>query len=52
MKKKTSFTLDEQILERLELVNKATRIPKAQIVEMALEETLARLEKEIAEKAK
>lgn len=46
MKKKTSFTLDEVLLERLDKISKETMIPKARIVETAIEEVLKRLEQE------
>lgn len=43
MKKRVTFTLDEDLIERLKEVSEQTMIPQARIVEQAIKEKLEQL---------
>lgn len=45
MKKKVTFTVEENIIERLKLVSEQTMIPQSKLVEKAIEEILKKYEK-------
>lgn len=45
MKKKVTFTVEENIIERLKLVSEQTMIPQSKLVEKAIEEILKDYEK-------
>ena len=40
MKKKVTFTVEENIIERLKMVSEQTMIPQSKLVEKAIEEIL------------
>ncbi|NCC82391.1 MAG: ribbon-helix-helix domain-containing protein [Clostridia bacterium] len=45
MKKRVTFTLDEETIERLQKLSKETMIPQSRIVELAIIEKLDKMEK-------
>jgi predicted DNA-binding protein len=45
MKKRATFTLEEELLERLKKVSEETMIPQAKLVEKAIEEAIKQYEK-------
>lgn len=45
MKKKVTFTVEENVIERLKLVSEQTMIPQSKLVEKAIEEILKKYEK-------
>lgn len=45
MKKRVTFTLDEELIEKLKETSKETMIPQAKIVESAIRESLKKYEK-------
>lgn len=45
MKKKVTFTVEEELVERLKLVSEKTMIPQSKLVEKAIEEILKEYEK-------
>lgn len=46
MKKRITFTFEEDLIERLKRVSKKTMIPQSRLVETTLKEILDRYEKE------
>lgn len=46
MKKRMTFTLDAELLQRLKELSEKTMIPQARIVELAIKEKLDQMEKE------
>lgn len=45
MKKRITFTLDEELIERLKALSESTMIPQAKLVEKALLDLMAEYEK-------
>lgn len=45
MKKRVTFTLEEELVERLKAVSEKTMIPQAKLVEKAIQEILKDYEK-------
>ena len=45
VKKKVTFTVEEELVERLKLVSEQTMIPQSKLVEKAIEEILKEYEK-------
>jgi metal-responsive CopG/Arc/MetJ family transcriptional regulator len=45
MKKRVTFTLEEELIEQLKKVSEATMIPQAKLIEKALTEVLKQYEK-------
>jgi predicted DNA-binding protein len=45
MKKRATFTLEEELLEKLKKVSEETMIPQAKLVEKAIEEIIKQYEK-------
>ena len=48
MKKRITFTLEPELIERLQKVSKETMIPQVKLVEKAIDEKLKEYEKESA----
>ena len=46
MKKRVTFTLEEEILEQLKKISEETMIPQARLVEQAIKEIIKRYSKE------
>lgn len=46
MKKRITFTLEEEMIQKLKAVSSDTMIPQSRIVEMAIKEKLSQLEKQ------
>lgn len=46
MKKRVTFTLDKETIERLKALSEKTMIPQSRIVEMAIIEKLDEMEKD------
>ena len=45
VKKKVTFTVEEELVERMKLVSEQTMIPQSKLVEKAIEEILKEYEK-------
>lgn len=45
MKKRVTFTLEEELIEKLKMVSEQTMIPQAKLIEKALREVLKEYEK-------
>ena len=48
MRKRVTFTLDEEVIERLKETSETTMIPQARIVEEAIKEYIKKLDKQRA----
>lgn len=48
MRKRVTFTLDEEVIERLKEASETTMIPQARIVEEAIKEYIEKLDKQRA----
>lgn len=46
MKKRITFTLEEELIQKLKAVSNDTLIPQSRIVEMAIREKISQLEKQ------
>lgn len=46
MKKRVTFTLEEEIIEQLKSISEQTMIPQARLVEQAVKEIIERYSKE------
>lgn len=44
MKKRVTFTFDEELIERLKEVSEQTMIPQSRLVEQAIKEVLTKME--------
>jgi len=47
MKKPVTFTIDENIVDRLRALSKETHIPQAKLASMAIDEFITKKEKEM-----